>query len=194
MEMANPLLENFRESPKAPVINSSPLPGNLKENGNTDLLSVCSNYWPPIEDLSLCFNHLVLLTFRQCRFAIPRRSAKPINQYRPHNTEPLENTFTISSLLFRSSWRSPWNKISKLAMGRIQWLFYYLCCGSICCRLKVDFSWNTLVVKPFSRVMCSDHTWSNHGACHTFWSRRCFSSFSKVRIPIWCDKYMPDIT
>ena len=36
------------------------------------------NYWPPIVALSLCFNHFVLSTFRQCRFANPKRSAKPI--------------------------------------------------------------------------------------------------------------------
>ena len=39
---------------------------------------VCSNYWHPNVALSLCFNHLVLSTFWQCRSAIPQRSAKPI--------------------------------------------------------------------------------------------------------------------
>ena len=39
---------------------------------------VCSNCWPPIVALSLCFSHLVLLTFRQCRSAMPQRSSKAI--------------------------------------------------------------------------------------------------------------------
>ena len=76
--MANPLLESFGESPKAWVTNSSRPPANLKGKENPDLPSVCSNYWPPNVALSLCFNHLVLSTFRQCRSAIPKRSAKPI--------------------------------------------------------------------------------------------------------------------
>ena len=76
--MANPLLESFGESSKACVINSSHPPANLKGKENPDLPSVCSNYWPPNVALSLCFNHLVLSTFLQCRSAIPQRSAKPI--------------------------------------------------------------------------------------------------------------------
>ena len=47
MEMANPLLESFREPLKAGVTNSSHPPVNLKGKGNPDLPSVCSNYWPP---------------------------------------------------------------------------------------------------------------------------------------------------
>jgi hypothetical protein len=77
-EMADPLLESFGESPKACMTNSSRSPANLKGKENPDLPSVCSNYWPPNVALSLCFNHLVLSTFRQCRSAIPLRSAKPI--------------------------------------------------------------------------------------------------------------------
>ena len=78
MEMANPLLESFGESPRIWVINSSRPPTDLKGKGNPNLPSVCSNYWPPIVALSVCFNHLVLSTFRQCRSAIPKRSAKLI--------------------------------------------------------------------------------------------------------------------
>ena len=78
MEMANPLLESFGEPPKACVTNSSCPKANLKGKENPELPSVCSNYWPPIVALSLCFNHLVLSTFKQYRFAIPQRSAKPI--------------------------------------------------------------------------------------------------------------------
>ena len=78
MEVANPLLESFGEPPKYCVTNSSHPLVNLKEKGYPDLQSVCSNYWPSNVALSLCFNHLVLLTFWQCRYTIPRRSAKPI--------------------------------------------------------------------------------------------------------------------
>ena len=78
MVLANPLLESFGESPKTCVTNSSRPPANLIGKGNPNLPSVCSNYWPPIVALNLCFNPLVLLTFRQCRSAIPKRSAKPI--------------------------------------------------------------------------------------------------------------------
>ena len=78
MEKANPLLESFGEPPRTRMTNSSRSPTDLKEKGNPDLLSVCSNYWPPIVALSLCFNHLVLSTFRQRRSAIPKRSTKPI--------------------------------------------------------------------------------------------------------------------
>ena len=76
--MANPLLEGFGRSPKACVTNSSCPLANLKGKGNPDLPSVWSNYWPPIVAPSLCFNHLVLSTFQQCRPAIPKISAKPI--------------------------------------------------------------------------------------------------------------------
>ena len=78
MEKANPLLESFGEPPRTRMTNSSCPPTDLKEKGNPDMPSVCSNYWPPIVALSLCFNHLVLWTFRQCRSAIPKRSAKSI--------------------------------------------------------------------------------------------------------------------
>ena len=78
MEMADPLLESFGEHPNALVTNFSHLLANLNGKGDPDLPSVCSSYWPPIVALSLCFNPLVLSTFRQCRSAIPQRSAKPI--------------------------------------------------------------------------------------------------------------------
>ena len=68
----------LESTPKICVTNPSCPPANLKGKGNTDLPSVCSNYWSPIIALSLCLNHLVLSTFRQCRSAIPKRSAKPI--------------------------------------------------------------------------------------------------------------------
>ena len=71
-------LESFGAPPRICATNSSPPPTDLKAKGSPDLPSVCSNYWPPIVALSLCFNHLVLSTFRQCRSAIPKRSAKPI--------------------------------------------------------------------------------------------------------------------
>ena len=78
IEMANPLLESFGEPPRIRLTNSSrPLTG-LKGKGNSDLPSVCSNYWPPVVARSLCFSHLVLWTFRQCKSAISKRSAKPI--------------------------------------------------------------------------------------------------------------------
>ena len=106
-------------------------PANLKGKGNPDLPWVCSNYWPPIVALSLCYNHkhyppkirnsaflrashkllklwstksaktrhlctlisaqslhCVILTFWQCRSAIPQRSAH--SHYPPHSTVPLE--------------------------------------------------------------------------------------------------------
>ena len=76
--MANPLLESFREPPRNYVTNFSCSLEDLKGKGNPDLPSVCSNYCPPIMALSLCFNPLVLSTFRQCMSAIPQRSARPI--------------------------------------------------------------------------------------------------------------------
>ena len=89
------MLESFREPPRICATNSSLPPTDLKGIGNPDLPSVCSNYWPPIVALSLCFNHLVLSTFRQCRFAIPQRSAKPIasiHQRIPHQYSTLRET------------------------------------------------------------------------------------------------------
>ena len=76
--LANPLLESFGESPKACVTNSSHPPAKHKGKENLDMPLVCSNYWPPNVARSLCFNHLVLSTFQQCRSAITQRSAKPI--------------------------------------------------------------------------------------------------------------------
>ena len=76
--MANPVLEIFRESPKACVTNSGRPPEKLKGKENPDLPLVCSNYWPPNVALSLYFNHLVLSTFQQSMSAIPKRSVKPI--------------------------------------------------------------------------------------------------------------------
>ena len=78
MEVTNPLLESFGEPPKACVTKFCCPPAKLNGKGNTDLPSVCSNYWPPIVAPSLCFNHLILSTFCQCRSAIPQISAKPI--------------------------------------------------------------------------------------------------------------------
>ena len=84
--MANPVLESFGESPKACVTNSSRPPANLKGKGNPYLPLVFSNYWPPIVDLSLCFNHLVLSTFRQCKSAIPQRSTTKYSILREKKT------------------------------------------------------------------------------------------------------------
>ena len=78
MEKANPLLESFGETLRICVTDSSRPLTDLKGKENPDLPSVCSNYWPPNVALSLCFNHLVLSTFRQCRSAVPKISAKPI--------------------------------------------------------------------------------------------------------------------
>ena len=78
IEKANPLLESFGETPRICVTDSSRPLTDLKGKENPDLPSVCSNYWPPIVALSLYFNHLVLSTFRQCRSAVPKISAKPI--------------------------------------------------------------------------------------------------------------------
>ena len=66
MEVANSLLESFREPPKAFMTNSSRTPTDLKGKENPDLPLVCSNYWPPIMAFCLCFNYLILSTFRQC--------------------------------------------------------------------------------------------------------------------------------
>ena len=54
------------------LLDSSHPLANLIGKGNPDLPSVWSNHWPKIVALSLCFNHLVLLTIQQCM------SAKPI--------------------------------------------------------------------------------------------------------------------
>ena len=68
--MANPLLHSTPDElcDKFQLF----LAADLKEKGDPDLPSVCSNYWPPIAALSLCFNHLVLSTFRKCRSEIPQ--------------------------------------------------------------------------------------------------------------------------
>ena len=64
-------------TPKARVTNSSCPPVNLKGKENPDWPLVCPNYCL-LSWLILCFNHLVLLTFQQCRSPIPQRSAKTI--------------------------------------------------------------------------------------------------------------------
>ena len=78
MEKADPLLESFGETPRICVTDSSRPLTDLKGKETPDLPSVFSNYWPLIVALSLYFNHLVLSTFRQCRSAVPKISAKPI--------------------------------------------------------------------------------------------------------------------
>ena len=83
--MTNPLLESFGEPQKACVTNFSRPPADLKGKGNPDLPPVCSNHWPPIVALTLCFNHLVLSTFQQCKSAIPKRSTNPIDSI--HHTD-----------------------------------------------------------------------------------------------------------
>ena len=94
--MANPVLESFGESPKACVTNSSHPPEKLKSKENPDLQSVCLNYWPPIVALSLCFNHLVLSSFRQCRSAMPKGSAKPIASIHRTVQCPWRNPYVIA--------------------------------------------------------------------------------------------------
>ena len=93
--MTKPLLDSFGESPKACVTNSSHPPEKLKVKENPDLPSVCSNYWPPNVALSLCFNPLVLSTFRQCRSAMPKRSAKPIASNHHTVQCPWRNPYVI---------------------------------------------------------------------------------------------------
>ena len=78
MEMAIPLLESFRNTPRIRATNSGRPLEDIKGKGNPVLLLVGSNYWPSILALSLCFNHLVRSTFWQCRSAIPQKSANPI--------------------------------------------------------------------------------------------------------------------
>ena len=79
MEMANPLLESFKEPSKILTTNSSrPLTSKGKE---PDLPLVCSNYWPPIVALSLCFNHLAM---QVCN---PQEMHKPIASI--HHTESI---------------------------------------------------------------------------------------------------------
>ena len=74
MEMANPLLESFREPPKTHVANSSHPPANLKGKGNPDLPSVCSNHWASYCG-SVCVLTFwyVLSNFRQCKSAVPHQ-------------------------------------------------------------------------------------------------------------------------
>ena len=88
--MANTLLESFEEPPKACMTNSSRPLANLKGKENPDLPSVCSNYWPPNMALSLCFNHLVLLTFSAMQVCNPPEIYQAHSQYPPHSTVPLE--------------------------------------------------------------------------------------------------------
>ena len=59
--MANPVLESFRESPKACVTNSSRPPEILKGKENPDLPLVCSNYWPPNFLIFIILLHWILL-------------------------------------------------------------------------------------------------------------------------------------
>ena len=89
------LTQCFGESPKACVTNYSRPPEKLKGKENPDLPSVCLNYWPPILALSLCFNHLVLSTFRQCRSVMPKRSAKPIASIRHTVQCPWRSPYVI---------------------------------------------------------------------------------------------------
>ena len=71
MEVANSLLESFREPPnpswQIPVVP----PGTHISHWFVQTIGLLT--WH-----SLCFNHLVLSTFWQCRSAIPQRSVKPI--------------------------------------------------------------------------------------------------------------------
>ena len=60
------------------MANSSRLLVNLKGKGNPDLPLVCSNYRPPTVALSLCFNHLLLSTFRQYSLQTPQRSGQRV--------------------------------------------------------------------------------------------------------------------
>ena len=78
-EVANPLLESFVEPQKICATNSSCPRQTLTEKET----QICHGFVQTIGlllivALSLCFNHLVLSTFWQCRSAIPQRSAKPI--------------------------------------------------------------------------------------------------------------------
>ena len=111
------MLESFGESPKACVTNSSRPPEKLKGKENPDLPLVFLNYRPPIVALSLCFNHLVLSTFRQCRSAMPKRSAKPIASIHHTVQCPWRNPYVnwLRALFVFLSWRlgNTWNLKSK---------------------------------------------------------------------------------
>ena len=113
MVLANTLQESLGESPKTWLTNSSRPPANLKGKENPDLPSVCSNYWPPILALSLCYNHLVLSIFRQCMSAIPERSAKPIASIH-HSVEYLWETPCLTCLCMQKQ---------KYSVHVISWIF-----------------------------------------------------------------------
>ena len=108
--MANPLLESFRESPKACVTNSHLPLANFEGKENPDLPLVCSNYQPPNMALSMCFNHLVLLTFQQCRSAISQRSAKSITQQRNPQFNVIKHCCQLYSFIL-------WKFCSEPALG-----------------------------------------------------------------------------
>ena len=109
--LANTLQESLGESPKTWLTNSSRPPANLKGKENPDLPSVCSNYWPPILALSLCYNHLVLSIFWQCRPAMqvcnPREIRQAHSQYPPLSRvslrDPLFNVFVHAKTKVLSS-------------------------------------------------------------------------------------------
>ena len=90
------LLESFRTTPRIRATNSSRPLMEIKGKGNPNLTWVCSNYWPPIVALSLCFNHLILPTFRQCRCAILNRSTKLIASI--HSRVSIQKTLSLTWL------------------------------------------------------------------------------------------------
>ena len=73
MKMAKPLLESFG-APQGSAQQIPAVRGTSKEKET----HICHLFGQTIVALSLCFKHLVLSTFWQCRSAIPKRSAKPI--------------------------------------------------------------------------------------------------------------------
>ena len=115
------MLESFGESPKACVTNSSRPLEKLKGKENPDLPLVCSNYWPPNVALSLCFNHLVFSTFRQCRSAIPKRSDKPLASYFLGLAKIRMNQIRISHVISNQKtheWRDSFTTVVKNQTSR----------------------------------------------------------------------------
>ena len=109
--MANPVLESFGESPKACVTNSSRPSAKLKGKENPDLPLVCLNYWPPNVALSLCFNHLVLLTFRPIEYCAYH--ILEIDKHKPYDHWELWGHPSVRSCLER-----PTSAVHSAARGR----------------------------------------------------------------------------
>ena len=95
-------------NPKALVTNSNRSPANLKGKKNTNLPSVCSNFWLLLW-LSVCVLTIwYYRPFGNCRSAILQRSAKPIASI--HHTEKHHVYFcTAMFIWFSRDWFAPPN-------------------------------------------------------------------------------------